>query len=266
MSVRKNPLHHGRFWDATWNTVGGCRVIDPSCENCYAPWRCAGIQTSTGTALHMGTTEKDGDGKHTWNGQLTYLPPDHPAWNFPLNWKGSAKPLLGPGKPSLLFIGSMADLFLPGRPPKIIDRTITTVAHSQHIGQVLTKHTKPMAKYFLKQPKWKHKKIWLGFSAGHQEYFDIRWKQVRPLAEQGWTVFASLQPLMERIELPPDFLELASWVSCGGEQFPGNFPMDLDWARSLRDSTQAAGIPIFVKQATRKWLPPDLHIRDFPKV
>ena len=89
---------------------------------------------------------------------------------------------------------------------------------------------------------------------------------MRPLAEQGWTVFASLQPLMERIVLPPDFLELANWVRFGGEQFPGNREMDLDWARSLRDQAQAAGIPIFIQHATRMWLPPDLHIRDFPKV
>jgi protein gp37 len=264
--VRKNPLRHGRSWDATWNTCGGCRVIDPSCEFCYAPWRCAGVQTATNTALHMGTTEQDDHGKHTWNGHLTHLPPDHPAWNFPLDWKGSAKPLLGAEKPSLIFIGSMADLFLPGRPPEIIDRTLTTVAHSHHIGEVLSRHTKPMSKYFRKQAAWRRKKLWLGFSAGHQEWFDIRWKRMRPLAEQGWTVFASLQPLLERIVLPPDFLELAKWVWVSGEQFPGNREMDLDWARSLRDQAQAASLPIFIRHATRLWLPPDLHIRDFPKV
>lgn len=140
MSARPDPLEHGRWWDGTWNPVGGCRVVDTSCDNCYAPWRAAGIQTATGKKLYIGTTKRDEDGKDTWNGRLTYLPPDHPAWDYPFNWKGAAQPLLGPGKMSLLWVGSMADIFLPGRPPEVIDRIITTVALSRHIGIILTKH------------------------------------------------------------------------------------------------------------------------------
>lgn len=89
---------------------------------------------------------------------------------------------------------------------------------------------------------------------------------MRPLAENGWLTFTSLQPLLEPVTLPPDFLSLGRWCSVGGEQHPGNREMDFSWVRDLRDQCRAAGIPIFVKQATRKWLPPDLQIRDFPKV
>lgn len=38
------------------------------------------------------------------------------------------------------------------------------------------------------------------------------------------------------------------WVIVGGESGPGARPMDTDWARSLRDQCQAAGVPFFFKQ------------------
>jgi protein gp37 len=39
-----------------------------------------------------------------------------------------------------------------------------------------------------------------------------------------------------------------SWVIAGGESGPGARPMHPDWARSLRDQCQAAGVPFFFKQ------------------
>jgi len=44
------------------------------------------------------------------------------------------------------------------------------------------------------------------------------------------------------------------WVICGGESGPGARPMHPDWARSLRDQCQAAGVPFFFKQ-WGAWLP-----------
>lgn len=38
------------------------------------------------------------------------------------------------------------------------------------------------------------------------------------------------------------------WVICGGESGHGARPMHPDWARSLRDQCQAAGVPYFFKQ------------------
>nr|WP_321482839.1 DUF5131 family protein [uncultured Cohaesibacter sp.] len=38
------------------------------------------------------------------------------------------------------------------------------------------------------------------------------------------------------------------WVICGGESGPHARPMHPDWARSLRDQCQAAGVPFFFKQ------------------
>jgi len=38
------------------------------------------------------------------------------------------------------------------------------------------------------------------------------------------------------------------WIIAGGESGPGARAMDRDWARSLRDRCQAAGVPFFFKQ------------------
>jgi len=37
-------------------------------------------------------------------------------------------------------------------------------------------------------------------------------------------------------------------VIVGGESGPGYRPMDLDWARSIRDTCLAASVPLFYKQ------------------
>ena len=38
------------------------------------------------------------------------------------------------------------------------------------------------------------------------------------------------------------------WVIVGGESGPGARPMQQDWARSLRDQCEAAGVAYFFKQ------------------
>jgi protein gp37 len=180
-------------------------------------------------------------------------------------------PLLGKGKPSLIWLNSMADIFVPrrgqlGRRREVIGRIFETVTLSRHIGLVLTKYPAQMVAYFSQRPAWWRKKIWLGFSAGDQRWWDVRWKIMRPLAEQGWFVFTSIQPMLGPVTLPPDFLELGKWVICGGEQAPGNRYMDPNWARGLRGQCKAARLPFFCKQMTRGWRPPGLHYQDVPEV
>ncbi|MBN2760037.1 MAG: phage Gp37/Gp68 family protein [Rhodobacteraceae bacterium] len=60
------------------------------------------------------------------------------------------------------------------------------------------------------------------------------------------------------------------WVIVGGESGPGARPMHPDWARSLRDHCQAAGVAFFFKQmsgarkADLQAIPDDLIIREMP--
>ena len=87
--------------------------------------------------LYDGVVDRVKGGGFVFNGKQTVLPPGHREWTMPLRWSGAKVPLLGPGKPSLIFVASMSEPFLAGRPQAILDRTFGTVALSKHIGQVL---------------------------------------------------------------------------------------------------------------------------------
>ncbi len=63
------------------------------------------------------------------------------------------------------------------------------------------------------------------------------------------------------------------WVIVGGESGSGARPMDLDWARSIRDQCKAAGTAFYMKQICDKRgrkipfkdIPGDLQIWEYPK-
>ncbi len=143
MAARPDPLFWRRWWDASLNVVSGCKVVDTSCINCYVPLRVGGVQTERGVDLYIGVTRKV-RGRDMWNGLTKELAPDHPTWTMPLRWRGPPKPLLGPGKPNLIFLNSMADLFYPKHRPAAIHRILENVALSRHIGLVLTKYPQEM--------------------------------------------------------------------------------------------------------------------------
>jgi len=51
-----------------------------------------------------------------------------------------------------------------------------------------------------------------------------------------------------KVDFEQDHLD---WIVCGCESGPGARPMSEDWARSLRDQCQEAGVPFFLKQLRR---------------
>jgi protein gp37 len=264
---------HDWWWDGTYNPFGGCAYVpqSPGCKNCFVPsWLASHTHRKD---VHQGVTERV-NGRWVFNRKLTALPTTHELWDWPLHWSGADHPKLGHGKPSLIWIGDMSDMFIENRPKEIIGRALRTVVISDHIGLVLTKRTARMAEYFAAQsPRtvrlWQPK-LWLGFSAENQECFDRRWADVRPLAEAGWFIFVSIAPMLEPVTLPDDFVALGNrtWCIVSGEQrVPGTRcrDMDPDWARAVRDQCKEAGIPFFMKQMAKGApIPPDLQIREFP--
>lgn len=57
------------------------------------------------------------------------------------------------------------------------------------------------------------------------------------------------------------------WIALGGETGPGARPMNPDWARSIKDQCNEAGVPFFFKQMGSAWkgaTPPDLMVRELP--
>lgn len=126
--------------------------------------------------------------------------------------------------------------------------------------------------------------VWLGVSIEDQATADERIPLLlqTPAAKR----FISAEPLLRPIDLGqvsnpglaegqdfidslrgfawtctgPDYVDTCGigvgidWVIAGGESGPGARPMHPDWARSIRDQCQAAGVPFFFKQ-WGEWLP-----------
>jgi protein gp37 len=275
------PARDEDWWDETSNPTSGCRYLTDECKNCLVPYFLKS-HTHEVETVHTGVIDINDKGIPYWNGKLKTQRDGHTEWNFPLEYPGAEHPKLGLGRPSLILVGAAGDLFIEDRPLKDIDRVVETCALSPHISLFLSKCTGPqykgrMAEYFLEQSsrtvEWRQRNMWLGFSAGRQKYFDIRWKDMRPLAEAGWFVYVSLATLLEQISLPDDFLALAKWVIVNGEGegVPKERcrPMNPMWARAILDQCRPARMPFFLRGMGRERTAPrpaDLRIRQFPSV
>ena len=168
------------WWDATWNVVGGCDPASTGCKFCYAARLAATTQTVHRIGLYEGATEWV-RGRAVFNGRLTALEPSNADWSWPLRWPGAEQPSLGVGRPSLIFVGDMTDVFHANRSTDIIDRIVSTIAASRHIGLLCTKRSDQMAAYFAAErlsqktvARWQQR-LWLGFSGERQREFDQRW-------------------------------------------------------------------------------------------
>src|SRR5262245_10609024 len=123
------PLGWNWWWDAVWNPISGCSYVSPGCKNCFVP---AWIASHTHREdVHQGVITRV-NGRWVFNNKLNALPDKHTARDWPITWEGAERPKLGPGKPSLIFVADMSDLFHEGRPNEIIDDVCATMSQSKH--------------------------------------------------------------------------------------------------------------------------------------
>jgi len=262
--------------DATWNPITGCSVVSPGCTNCYA-MRLAGTRLQHHPS-RAGLTDASKAGP-VWNGQVRL----NEQWlDQPVRWK----------KPRRVFVCAHGDLFHENVPDEWVDKVFRVMALSdQHIFQVLTKRPERMKDYIAAANKrigsaWPLLNVHLGVSVEDQARADERIPHL--LDTPAAVRFISAEPLIGSVDLRLlhhdgmtniDALTghhgvtlplkgrcpHIDWVIVGGESGPGYRPMDLDWARSIRDQCKAAGVPFFMKQtAGKKAIPDDLMIREIP--
>ena len=111
--------------------------------------------------------------------------------------------------------------------------------------------------------------VWIGTSTENQEWADRRAEELVKIPAE--IRFLSVEPLIGSIPNLP--LTGIHWVIVGGESGSQARPMDLAWARDIRDQCAAAGVAFFMKQLGGRWdkraklhqLPEDLRIREFPR-
>lgn len=185
-----------------FNFAVGCDHVSRGCRNCC-------VQQLAGTYHQFadkGVTLRTKDGRYVWNGRVWIAPPDSDVWLAPLLWPGSAEP-------SFIYVNLTSDVCHESIPFPVTRLAFQTIAASGHVGMFCTKRCERMATLIANASAeevrlWQPKSL-LGFTAEGRREFAQRWAVMRPLAEAGWAVFASLSPLLERITLPDDFLALA---------------------------------------------------------
>ena len=201
--------------EATWNPVTGCTQVSPGCANCYAK---TFAERFRGVAKHP----------YEMGFDLTLRPE---RIEQPLSWR----------RPRTIFVNSMSDLFHEAVPLSYVNRVFEVMAAAHwHTFQVLTKRSERLRELAGALP-WPEN-VWMGVSVENQRWTpridDLR---AVPAAIR----FLSCEPLLSTLDLD---LQDIDWVIAGGESGPGARPMNLEWARSVRDQCLASHTPFFFKQ------------------
>jgi protein gp37 len=146
----------------------------------------------------------------------------------------------------MIFVNSMSDLFHKEVPRTFIDRVFETMEMADHhIYQVLTKRSSLMRAYL--QSRYAHKTpphhMWFGVSVeSHASIARIEHLRTAPASIR----FLSVEPLLGPIRDVD--LSGIHWVIAGGETGPGARPLNVEWARQIRDLCAEQEIPFFFKQ------------------
>lgn len=225
--------HKIRWTQRTWNPIIGCSPISPGCANCYAQRQAARLAHMPQTAdRYAGLVDDRGH----WTGETRLV---ESALTQPHTWT----------KPTVVFVGSMTDLFHENTPFADIDRVLQTIyVCMEHRFILLTKRPHIMMQCL---ERWHilPANVIFGFTAEDQQRFDARWYWLGDLPE-ACTIMVSHEPALGPITYPQDFLARGqnAWIVTGGESGPGARPMHPAWPRHDRDQAATAGIPFFFKQ------------------
>jgi protein gp37 len=234
--------------DATWNPVTGCSKVSPGCANCYAE----------ALSLRRGWTTKPWTPENA--AENVVLHPDR--LGQPLRWR----------RPRRVFVNSMSDLFHELVPMNFLASIWEVMEQTpQHVYQILTKRADLMRRRAGEHDGMTFAfgvlpNVWLGVSVESQRWADER---IPLLLETPAAVrFVSCEPLLGPLDLGGllsrcllhdgpgracnhhqcSKARSLDWVIAGGESGSGHRPMELDWARGLRDQCIAARVPYFYKQ------------------
>ena len=238
--------------DHTFNPWVGCTKVSPACDHCYAEsW----AKRSGNAAL--------------WQGQRRRTTAAN--WQKPRKWNREAE---ASGKRARVFCASLADVF----DNQVWDRHRHDLWHlieqTPHLDWLLlTKRPQNISK-MLPDPEtgvkpwgagWPN--VWLGTTVENQREAERRIHHL--FSVPAALRFLSCEPLLGALDLrridvpgygffdsltPGYFIDGGpprrglDWIIVGGESGPKARPMHPDWARSLRDQCQDAGVPFHFKQ------------------
>lgn len=260
--------------DATWNPITGCDKVSPGCDRCYA---------ETFAERWRGT-----EGHYFERGFDVQLRPDKLdlplRWTKPRKvFVNSMSDLFHNKVPDDYIARVFAVMAYAHRHTfQLLTKRhgrMRSLLSSQRFVELFDIE-------FCKVPDWAERypdpdyaghlmdgplsNVWMGVSAEDQKRADLR---IPALLDTPAAVrFVSAEPLLGSIELKQHWLHpvmrtpspesnaigrrigkahgvgFIDWVIVGGESGPGARPMHPDWARSLRDQCESAGVAFHMKQ------------------
>lgn len=249
--------------DHTFNPWTGCTKVSPACDHCFAEkW-----------------SKRAGEKVGKWGPGMPRVRTTPANWRQPLKWNAQAA---AEDRRFRVFCASLADVFDNEVDPEwrfdlfdLIDATphLDWLLLTKRIGNVVDMLP---GRYFGRLPR----NVWLGATICDQSEAD---RDIRKLlAVRAVKRFLSMEPLLGPVDLrsipikghghhefdpivtanvlqraeqyPP--LPQIDWVIVGGESGTGARPMRPEWARSLRDQCEEAGVPYLFKQ-WGEWGEPD---------
>lgn len=224
----------------TFNPWLGCTKVSDGCKHCYAE-----------------SLMDHRYGKVKWGPTGQRQRTSAANWRKPLQWNRQAEAQVSAGgRRPRVFCASLADVFEDNlQLVEWRDELFTMIEKTPYLDWLLL--TKRPHRIMEDVPaawrRWFPDNVWLGTSIENQEAADQRIPEL--LSVPAKVRFLSCEPLLGEVSLrrwaPPSAGWAPSpihWVIVGAESGHGARPMNLDWARSLRDQCQAASVSFFFKQ------------------
>ena len=236
--------------DHTFNPWVGCTKISPACDHCYAE----------GWAKRSGQVVWGGERKRT----------SIANWKLPLKWNRAAE---ANGIRPKVFCASLADVFDNEVDPVWFTDLFELIEATPNLDWLLlTKRIGNVAK-MVADGRWfptHWPNVWIGATICNQAEADRDIPKL--LAVPAAKRFLSMEPLLGPVDLSLCNCDKGSkpgpggaggvtcpccngaggcmvdWVIVGGESGHNARPMHPDWAYSLRDQCQQAGVPFLFKQ------------------
>ncbi len=213
--------------DHTFNIAWGCFKVSPGCAHCYADTLSRRYGHDVWGPPKTTARRTFGD-KH---------------WAEPLKWNAKAEM---DGVRRRVFCSSMCDVF-EDHPTIDAEREKLwpLIRATPWLDwQLLTKRPERIAANLPSDWGNGYANVWLGTSVESQDYaYRVEYLKFVPAVVR----FVSAEPLLGRFDLGGQAWEI-DWLIVGGESGPGARPMDIDWARSLRDECADSGAAFFLKQ------------------
>jgi protein gp37 len=260
--------------DHTFNPWMGCTKVSPGCQHCYAEtlmdhrykkvkWGPQGARVRTSAAMWKKPLQ--------WN-ETWWVICEVCGWRGVFNQFGLCPVCQHPMEATMtrarqrVFCASLADVF-EDHPQLEEWRTelFALIEATPNLDWLLLtkrpENVSNMVPYGWMQNFPQN--IWMGTSVENQKYADERIPALLRIPAK--VRFLSCEPLLGNVDLHLNYLmvpdgypdsgeeynyrfEYIHWVICGGESGSQARPMHPDWARSLRDECQAAGVPFLFKQ------------------